>query len=297
MSRGRDNPDATARFPALTAESGAHLSPAPNLAAAQAVPAARRGGITGTLAMPVAALQRAWARNGAPLARPATPHPRMDAAYWLCADVLALAAQLGLRAFQPSEVVLRSYVDGLARALRTGAAAHGIPAEQAEEMLYALLALLDELLVRSDWSGRAEWARSPLQLVYFRDTTAGENFFRRASALLSQPERAPVLLIYSYCLALGFRGRYLDTDGAELSRLSAQIAAALDGAVGPSEPLSPHGEPRRNTRLAKRQLPFLRASGLLVLVAIVVFGALRASLAVEVGHVLDPMHSLTGGRH
>ena len=288
MNTNPEGANVTARVPALT-EHASGPAQAPKPAAVQ------RRGVTGTLAMPIAALQRALSRPSTrPQAKANETH--LGAAYWLCADLLALVAQLGRGRLRPSEVTLRTHVDRLVRALRADASVHGIAPHDAEEMLYALVALLDELLVSSDWPGRVEWARSPLQLVYFRDNTAGENFFRRASALLSQPERRHVLLVYLHCLALGFRGRYREAGDADLAKVTAAIAHALNAPAAAREPISPHGEPKQSERsVVQRELPVLRASALVVVLAIFLYGGLRTALAVQVGHAVAHMQSFASG--
>jgi type VI secretion system protein ImpK len=289
--------DATARYPAITpSDASAHATPT---AGAIAAPPQRRG-TTGTTPMAVPALSPFRTLRVRPLAPrvEAAPHPLMDAAYWLCADLLTLAAQIGLRGLQPAEANLRTHIDQLLVSLRESARSVGIRAEDAEEMQYAIVALLDELLVQTEWPGRAEWYRSPLQLVYFRENTAGENFFRRASALASQPVRAHVLLIYYYCLALGFRGRYQGPEIVHLLQVQDSIAAALDPYLEPSDPISPHGETADGSRsLLKREAPVVRTAFGIAIIAMVIFGLLRSSLTIQVNHAVERMHAFSTGRH
>jgi type VI secretion system protein ImpK len=221
-----------------------------------------------------------------------SPHPLVHAGYWTCADVLSLASQLALGTLQPTEVALRNHIDQLFRAMLAQAHANGIAPEDAHDMQYALVALLDEILVHASWPGRLDWYRSPLQLVYFRENTAGENFFRRASALAAQPHRAHVLLIYFYCLALGFRGRYGATDGAGLAQAYEAIGAALEPHLEPCDPLSPHGEPTdRGGGLLRAEAPVIRIGLAFAAIALVLFLLLRVSLSVQLSRTTDRMHA------
>lgn len=221
-----------------------------------------------------------------------SPHPLVHAAYWTCADVLSLASQLALGTLQPTEVALRNHIDQLFRALHAQAHANGIGPEDAHEMQYALVALLDEILVHANWPGRLDWYRSPLQLVYFRENTAGENFFRRATAFAAQPHRAHVLLIYYYCLALGFRGRHGASDGAGLAQAYEAIGAALEPHLEPCDPLSPHGEPTdRGGGLLRAEAPVIRIGLAFAAISLVLFLVLRVTLSIQLSRTTDRMHS------
>jgi type VI secretion system protein ImpK len=197
---------------------------------------------------------------------------------------------------QPAEGALRNHIDQLLRAMHARAQANGIAPEDANDMQYALVALLDEILVHANWPGRMDWYRSPLQLVYFRENTAGENFFRRTAVLAGQPHRAHVLLIYYYCLALGFRGRYGAADGAGLSQAYDSIGAALEPYLEPCDPLSPHGEPPDRARsLLRAEAPVLRIGLAFAAISLALFLLLRVTLSFQLSHVTDRMHAYSGG--
>jgi type VI secretion system protein ImpK len=224
------------------------------------------------------------------------PHPLVHAAYWTCADLLSLASQLALGAIQPAEGTLRNHIDQLLRAMHARAQANGIAPEDANDMQYALVALLDEILVHANWPGRMDWYRSPLQLVYFRENTAGENFFRRTAVLAAQPHRAHVLLIYYYCLALGFRGRYGAADGAGLAQAYESIGAALEPHLEPCDPLSPHGEPPdRAGGLLRAEAPVIRIGLAFAALSLALFLLWRVTLSFQLSHVTDRMHAYSGG--
>jgi type VI secretion system protein ImpK len=169
--------------------------------------------------------------------------------------------------------------------------ANRLTPEDVHDMQYALVALLDEILVHANWPGRLDWYRSPLQLVYFRENTAGENFFRRASAFAAQPHRAHVLLIYYYCLALGFRGRYGATDGAGLAQAYEGIGAALEPHLEPCEPLSPHGEPPDRGGLLHADAPVIRIGLAFAAISLVLFLLLRVSLSFQLSRTTGRMHA------
>jgi type VI secretion system protein ImpK len=240
----------------------------------------------------------------------ASAHPLVEPMYQACADLLTLAAQLGQGASPPPSSELRRHLQSLFAAMNAKARAWGISPEDASDASFAIVALLDEILVQTSWPGKLEWQSSPLQFVYFNENTAGESFFRRAHFLLGQPHRAHVLQIYFYCLALGFQGRYAvgalgggpggmpgmpgphahAGGGAGLAAAYDQIAAALSPHILPSETLSPHGEPPDAGRsFFQREAPIVKVSLGIFALAIVAFVVLRISLTSQLAGATAPM--------
>ena len=238
----------------------------------------------------------------------ASSHPLVEPMYLACADLLTLAAQLGQGASPPPPSELRRHLQSLFAAMTAKARAWGVSPEDASDASFAIVALLDEILVQTSWPGKLEWQSSPLQFVYFNENTAGESFFRRAHVLLGQPYRAHVLQIYFYCLALGFQGRYgmgglggvpvpgmpgahpSAGGGAGLAAAYDQIAAALSPHILPSETLSPHGEPPDAGRsFFQREAPIVKVSLGIFALAIVVFVVLRVSLTSQLAGATAPM--------
>jgi type VI secretion system protein ImpK len=81
---------------------------------------------------------------------------------------------------------------------------------------YAFVALLDELLLFSDWPGRAAWESKPLEMRIFGTRAAGERLPDAIEALLARRDASQRDLanVYLACLMLGFRGRLRDQAGA-----------------------------------------------------------------------------------
>jgi type VI secretion system protein ImpK len=126
---------------------------------------------------------------------------------------------------------------------------------------YALVAMLDETVLSIPGPCRDYWLASPLQLEYFGDNIAGEEFFRKLDKLLLEPDKmVQVLGLYYICLSLGFEGKYklfnaeervriIDTLGRQLGKLRQQKHTSL----------SPHGQrvtmPAQGVRLKPGRLP------------------------------------------
>lgn len=160
----------------------------------------------------------------------------------LAADVLAFAVQLR-RAEEPGAEALRAEVRKLLTELDAAAQAAGKDPTTVQAVRYALCAFLDEIVLSSNWGIRQDWAGMPLQMEYFNDFTAGEEFYRKLEALRgsSDPVRREALEVFGLCLSLGFRGRYAGMSGMEeIKMLRARIQSELaNGNTGPL-PLSPH---------------------------------------------------------
>ncbi len=128
--------------------------------------------------------------------------------YRVCADSLRFALKLPTATDLPTATELRQRaVASLDGVVSQGRAA-GLPEADLAEARYALVAFIDEQVLKSSWSGRAEWMSQPLQLIFYREYTAGENFFVRLRSLLQSGSRPLALEVYYLCLALGFRGAY-----------------------------------------------------------------------------------------
>jgi type VI secretion system protein ImpK len=69
----------------------------------------------------------------------------------------------------------------------------------------------------SDWDHAADWGQEPLQVQYFGQFLAGEEFFHRLDALLGG-SNLEVLDVYFTCLCAGFRGMYRDDPDALATR-------------------------------------------------------------------------------
>jgi len=75
-------------------------------------------------------------------------------------------------------------------------------------------ALADEMMLRSDWVGRAHWRHLLVEATLFRTAHAGQQIFADIDQLLTErdPARRPLARLYLYLLALGFQGRYRGGD-------------------------------------------------------------------------------------
>ena len=181
----------------------------------------------------------------------------------------------------PAELhaTLRRYVDELLR--KAGAA--GLGREEANDVAYPVVALADEVILsRGPEELRAFWSAQPLQLHYFQENVAGEQFFVRLEALRKDPRRRELLAAYHLALLFGFQGRYRVRGGElELMGLADGLAREVAGARKHDvEVLSPSGDrPADSLGRAGRAGPLLWIAGGAVVLSLVLYAGLRVSLA------------------
>jgi type VI secretion system protein ImpK len=107
-----------------------------------------------------------------------------------------------------------------------GSAEHS--SRQNSDALFAVCALLDEVVLDSQWKHRDEWANLPLQQKYFNTRNAGTEFFQRLDHLNENDSAdQDVREIYLYALVGGFSGRYLESGEQSFKKEIIQTNYAL----------------------------------------------------------------------
>ncbi len=207
----------------------------------------------------------------------------------LCGDLLAFALQLK-RSKDPGDAeAMRQKVDEQFRALETKARQADVPQEDVQQAKYAICAFVDEMILTSSWGLKESWADKPLQLAYFNDFAAGEEFYNRIDALRGAKKNS-VLEVYYLCLALGFRGKYVDLQGMEKKKvLMDTILREVRGAAPASGPatggLSPSWQPPDALPGIVKNFPawFVAAAcGLVVILLFILLSTLLGSSAERV---------------
>jgi len=142
---------------------------------------------------------------------------------------------------------LRSRFEDLFREFENRALRANILSVHVTSAKYALAALVDETILLSELPVKDEWLGKPLQMLYFDDFSAGEEFYNRLEQLRLTPsaETVDVLEVYYLCLAFGFKGKYGNAKGEErLKAIMGGLANDISIARGikTTTPLSPQGE-------------------------------------------------------
>jgi len=144
----------------------------------------------------------------------------------------------------------------------------GYKAEDVRQVLFAVVAFLDESVLGSRNPVFADWPRLPLQTELFGHQIAGEVVFQELQKTLGRADSAEtcdVLEVYGLCLLLGFRGRYAAAGAGDLQSLVTAIQEKLRRVRGPSGPLSPRGLlPSDAVRVAHSD-PWVRRLGILTI--------------------------------
>ncbi|HXX67374.1 MAG TPA: DotU family type IV/VI secretion system protein [Polyangiaceae bacterium] len=197
-----------------------------------------------------------------------------DVVFAASAEVLAAAAQIGqLPGASPESV--RADMIGRLRQFVSRCRDAGIDDAEIAEARYALVAFIDDRVLKSGWSGREAWMSNPLQLQFFREYTAGENFFGRMRALLHRGEPFFALEVYYLCIALGFAGA-MQAGGASQGARSYVEAARTRLLRGVSaDRVAPNAIP---TQIHRAGRPGLPSAAIAIAACVLVCGASLAGL-------------------
>ncbi|MCA8925536.1 MAG: type IVB secretion system protein IcmH/DotU [Planctomycetes bacterium] len=225
-------------------------------------------------------------------------------------DLLGFALQLSESADPGDGQALRGKISELVASFEQRATQAGYSAGHVAQAKYAMLALLDEVVLTSNWGLKSAWLAQPLQMQHFGSFNAGEEFYARLDAIRqsNDPQKLDVAEIFYLSLALGFRGRYGGVQGLDMLRglmnalmgelLAARKtlafppgSAALDRTKRKVEPqgLSPCWEPVDRGGDVVRKLPVVVVIAACTGVALLVFIALATLLGWQVDAALAPL--------
>lgn len=149
----------------------------------------------------------------------------------------------------------------------------GKPAQAIQDAKYAICAVMDEIILGSDFPLRDEWERAPLQLRLFGEHLAGERFFDRLEALRLDPvANLETLEVFQTCLLLGFQGKYLLEGREKLDYLITRIGQEITNARGGRAEFAPNWKlPHRFQQYVRHELPLWLFYALLAGVVATVF--------------------------
>ncbi|MFN3241477.1 MAG: type IVB secretion system protein IcmH/DotU [Planctomycetota bacterium] len=165
---------------------------------------------------------------GSPAGTPAGTPDRTSLSA-LCSDLFAFALSLRTSKAPDDCDRLQGTIAGLLEKLSQRARDAGVDSAQLDAARYAIVALLDETVLGSRWELKTQWMSKPLQMSYYGDFTAGEQFYQRLDALMQDKQaNVAAIEVYAQCLAAGFRGKHADLAGMQkiddlLAELTGQI--------------------------------------------------------------------------
>lgn len=156
---------------------------------------------------------------------------------------------------------------------------------------YAFCALLDEIVLSSDFPIREDWERAPLQLRLFGEHLAGEGFFDKLENLRLDPERhVETLEVFHTCLLLGFQGRYLIEGQEKLGYLVARLGQEIIHARGGKAEFAPNAKlPFKFQDFVRHELPLWLYFALLAVVATALFLTYHTLLGNQLDQLAEPI--------
>ncbi len=128
-----------------------------------------------------------------------------------------------------------------------------------QEVKFALTAMCDEFVMSSGAHFRMDWMSRPLQLEFFGNNRAGEEFFERLAKLRTGGEqKLAALEVYYICLQLGFEGIYKVKGIEQLKALIVDVRAQIEDIKGtPNSQLSDNGIPAEGFAMkVGRNIPY-----------------------------------------
>lgn len=195
----------------------------------------------------------------------------------LCAGLFAFVVELQatLLDARAAEPLRYDAVAGRARdqlaGLDAAGRAHGFSKEATDQARYAIVALLDEVVLASRGPLREEWLRRPLAAELFQEFNAGEEFYKRLEAMgrggRLDPQTLAQLEVYATCLSLGFKGMHIDVSGAEKVRETLWSVTRRINEGRETTPLAPHWQQKESVTRSVGRLPtwLLVVAGLAVI--------------------------------
>lgn len=153
------------------------------------------------------------------------------------------------------------------------ARALGKPQQAVSDAKYAFCALMDEIVLSSDFSIREEWERAPLQLRMFGEHLAGDRFFDKLEILRTNPAtNIETIEVFHTCLLLGFQGKYLLEGTEKLNYLISRINQEITQVRGGKAEFAPNWKlPQRFQQYVRHELPLWLFYALLAVVGVLVF--------------------------
>lgn len=178
-------------------------------------------------------------------------------------------------------------LDQFLTAFDTNARNFGKAPEAITMAKFAFCALIDEVILSSDFALKEEWGRMPLQLRLFGEHLAGENFFERLETLRFDPtSNLETLEVFYTCLLLGFQGKYLLEGQEKLGFLVHKLGQEIQQARGGKAEFAPNWRlPQRLQAYIRHELPMWLYIAFLAIVGAGIFVSYRFILAHQVSQL------------
>ena len=153
---------------------------------------------------------------------------------------------------------------------------------------FAFCAAVDEAVLGSGFSIRDAWERQPLQLTFFGEQLAGEQFFVKLEELRAQgARRVQALEVFHHCLLHGFRGKYMLEGPEKLNYLVSRVGDEVAHHKGKRAAFAPHWAiPDRVKHTLRNEMPMWVIASIMALMGMLAFIGLHSYLDHETGQAL-----------
>jgi type VI secretion system protein ImpK len=177
-------------------------------------------------------------------------------------------------------------------AFERGATRLNATAEDVYLCKYAFCATVDEVVLMSGFKTKEAWQRLPLQVQFFGEQLAGEQFFEKLETLRREgAARLQVLEVFHMCLLLGFQGKYLIEGSEKLSYLTSRLGDEIARFKGHQGGLAPHwSAPDRIQHQLKNEVPLWVMGSVFAFLALAGFLGLRWELTSHARSTLGEHH-------
>ena len=171
----------------------------------------------------------------------------------LCTDLFLIIIRMREAEDLGDPAALRKLINYYLDLFQKNCATLKLPPQSIDDAKYALIALMDETVLSVPGACRDYWLSRPMQLDYFGDNLAGQEFYKKLQNLLLQPEsKKDILEVYYLCLALGFEGKYKISNPEERLAILDDLGRKLRRTrIRVSSDLSPHGKRSDSANLRK----------------------------------------------
>jgi type VI secretion system protein ImpK len=146
----------------------------------------------------------------------------------------------------PDVESFRKRIKGTLQEIERVTVSSGYDGQDIRDTHFAVVALLDSVVLHSNAPARAEWEKRLLQQELFGQTDAGVVFFEKLANLQTRRDSeqlANILEVYLLCLLLGFEGRYSGGMRAELDGVAGRTRQRIDEIRRRGREVSPEGVP------------------------------------------------------
>jgi type VI secretion system protein ImpK len=190
--------------------------------------------------------------------------------------------------------VFRERIKQFLTRFERGAGKLGASAEDIHACKYAFCATVDEAVLMSGFKVKESWQRLPLQVQFFGDQLAGEQFFQRLDGMRQEGlPRVQALEVYQMCLLLGFQGKYLIEGSEKLGYLTARLGEEIARMKGQSSGFAPHwAAPDRIRHQLRQHVPLWAIGSVFALMALLAFMGMRWQLSEQTQRTLGTHHHI-----